>query len=709
MKGFLCGRVEVNREGRLKKHIKEEHLLAGFRKRPGSHPWIGEHVGKWLHAATLAYLNKPSDIALKHKIKRIAEGLMACQMNDGYLGTYAREDRWSLGKGRGWDVWVHKYCLIGLLSYYQMTGDQRALQTCQRAADLLIETFGEGKMDILAAGTHAGMASTSVLEPMSVLYQLTGEPKYRKFCEYVITRADAGPKLLTNIEKTRTVQSVGNKKAYEMMSNYVGLVEHWRATGYQRGLHVAELAWESIKNENIFITSAPDAHEHFSEPHTLTPTGHCTETCVQVTWIQLTWQLLRATGKARYAEMLHHHIYNHMLAAQQPDGINWCYFTTMEGKKEYGPAVHCCGSSGPRAIALIPTFAYMTGANKLAVNLYETSEFKGKISGVDVTLKQRTDYPWDGDVHIDVEVGRPVEFELQLLVPRFVQSGDIRVFGAKQKTPVEAGEYASVKRRWSGKTEIVLQFDMPVVVHERNGRYALTRGPIVLALEKVEPQDVMAHEVIPDLSYLKHQGRRATFEPGAYHPIRIRGKRVSGEAESSRGEVTLLFRPYCEAGLSGEAISVWLPKLPPGKGKNLSEAIKRFAPGWKIAHCGHDMNPGLYAEKRGRKGVLVTHPLDREHGCVLSRKDDVPIGKKTTLQLTVGNDERGDWMLIVKADGKELLRKLIGKNTTENGWTEVAVDLTAYAGRSVKLELINQANGWSFEAGHWAQITMVSN
>ena len=66
-------------------------------------------------------------------------------------------------------------------------------------------------------------------------------------------------------------------------------------------------------------------------------------------------------------------------------------------------------------------------------------------------------------------------------------------------------------------------------------------------------------------------------------------------------------------------------------------------------------------------------------------------------------------MLIVKADGKELLRKLIGKNTTENGWTEFAVDLTAYAGRSVKLELINQANGWSFEAGHWAQIAMVSN
>ena len=25
--------------------------LAGFQKHPGSHPWIGEHVGKFLHVA----------------------------------------------------------------------------------------------------------------------------------------------------------------------------------------------------------------------------------------------------------------------------------------------------------------------------------------------------------------------------------------------------------------------------------------------------------------------------------------------------------------------------------------------------------------------------------------------------------------------------------------------------------------------------------
>ena len=706
MNGFLAERMRVNRQGRLKKHIKEEQLLAGFRNRPGSHPWIGEHVGKWLHAATLAWHHAPNDRALQEKIKRIAKGLMACQMQDGYLGTYAKKDRWSLGKGRGWDVWVHKYCLIGLLSYYQMTGEQKALDTCRRIGDHLIETFGENKMDILAAGTHAGMAATSVLEPMSVLYQLTGEQKYREFCKYVISRADAGPKILSNIEKTRTVQSVGNKKAYEMMSNYVGLVEYWRATGYERGLRAAELAWESIVNENLFITGAPDAHEHFSTPHTLVTTGACTETCVQVTWIQMTWQLLRATGNPRYAAALHHHIYNHILAAQHPDGINWCYMTTMEGKKAYGPEMHCCGSSGPRAIALIPTFAYMTGKEKIAVNLYETSTFRTKIKGAAVTISQKTDYPWDGRILVEVAVDRPVEFDLQLLIPNFVRTGDIIIDGPVNAEHLRPGSYENLHRRWTGKTQLEVRFDMPIVAHKRKGRYALSRGPIILALEKIENEGVAAHDVMPDLSYLKQQGRTRGFEAGQRHPIRIKGKRVSAEASSS--QVTLVYRPYSEAGVSGESISIWLPKLPPKMGKDLSKAVEKFAPGWRAVHCGYDMNPGLYPEKRGRRNVLVTHPLNQETGCVLWRKLDIPTGRKTTLHLTVGNDERGDWDLVVKADGKEVCRRLVGRNTAKNGWMDVQVVLRAYAGKNIKLELINQANDWQYEAGHWARIEVKS-
>ena len=36
-----------------------------------------------------------------------------------------------------WDVWTHKYNLIGLLSYYQVTGNKAALEASKRAADMM--------------------------------------------------------------------------------------------------------------------------------------------------------------------------------------------------------------------------------------------------------------------------------------------------------------------------------------------------------------------------------------------------------------------------------------------------------------------------------------------------------------------------------------------------------------------------------------------
>jgi len=143
-------------------------------------------------------------------------------------------------------------------------------------------------------------------------------------------------------------------------------------------------------------------------------------------------------------------------------------------------------------------------------------------------------------------------------------------------------------------------------------------------------------------------------------------------------------------------------------GKNISEAVAKFAPGWKVAKCGQDMEPGLYGEMLGKKNVLVTHPLDRDTGCVLSNKVKIPEGKKTTLRLVVGHHPQGDWVLLVKGDGKELLKRVVGKETTKDGWMEVEVDLSEYAGKEVKLELVNQPSGWAFEAGYWAEVKLIS-
>jgi len=143
-------------------------------------------------------------------------------------------------------------------------------------------------------------------------------------------------------------------------------------------------------------------------------------------------------------------------------------------------------------------------------------------------------------------------------------------------------------------------------------------------------------------------------------------------------------------------------------GRDMSKAISAFAPGWKIVKCGDDMDPGLRERLRGRENVLVTHPLNQEMGCVLSRTVKLPRRKNSTLKLVVGHDARGDWDLIVRVNGQELLRKTIGPEATSVGWTEVDVDLSRYAGKSAKIELVNEPTDWRFEAGYWAKIAIES-
>lgn len=139
----------------------------------------------------------------------------------------------------------------------------------------------------------------------------------------------------------------------------------------------------------------------------------------------------------------------------------------------------------------------------------------------------------------------------------------------------------------------------------------------------------------------------------------------------------------------------------------LTMALQRVAPGWTLSNCGQDMGaPSLLEEFRGKKDVLITHPLDRETGSVLRKEVSFPAGKAATLRVTVGHHPQGDWLLQVKADGKVLAEQTVGKETAQEGWLDVEVDLSAYAGQTVTLELVNQPTGWAWEAAYWAEIAI---
>jgi DUF1680 family protein len=480
--GLLGERMRVNLEKRLLQ-VDEEAILAGFEKRPGSHPWIGEHAGKFLHAAANAWAYSGNE-QLKLKMDRVASRLIRAQMEDGYLGTYAAPQRWT-----GWDVWVHKYDLIGLLEYFKVSGDSASLDACRRIGDLLCATFGDGpgQRDIIKSGEHMGMAATSVLEPMCVLYRYTGDRKYLDFCHYIVRSYDhaGGPGIVSNIARTGRVYGTANNKAYEMLSNLVGLLELYRCTGEKTFFDVPQRAWQDIAAHRLYITGTTSSHEFFTDDGVL-PAGadaDVGEGCVTVTWLQLNWHLLRLTGEARYADQIERTIYNQLLGAQNFRNGDISYFTPLDGRRKAVHQINCCLSSEPRGIAMIPLMACGTRADgSIQVNLY--APFTARMG--DCSVRVMSDFPRDGAVSVTVSTDAPRRADVLLRAPAWSRPFEAR-FG-KEFLGAPTSGYLRVGRVWNDQPlEIKLDISAREVSAGPNDpSRAVERGPQVLA-EPVDP------------------------------------------------------------------------------------------------------------------------------------------------------------------------------------------------------------------------------
>jgi DUF1680 family protein len=682
VKSMLGARIQANTTTRLLETVDVDRLLEGYRKRPGCMTWDGEHIGKWIHAASLAWANS-GDEKLRAKIASAVTELMKCQEADGYLGTYlpdnlgttkpvsvekvvaetaealaavpppvpdclpavsesqsrtgnvkgsliqgtlistydrTKQDQdwyavtlaqpsvvgwvvfthganWPNGgwfdasKGKPqvqiqavkdgpwktvgelmdypattatdnkkitnktgysctlaepvkalsvrvigrpasgdnpngafssssglaaytspiaggvnalsqnkakspkrwteWDVWSHKYNLLGLLTWVRLSGDPSAMDACRKMGDLLCNTFGNepGKLDFMKQAPFEGQVT--VLEPMIMLYRMTGEPRYKDFCQYLMKCKAAKPRsfVATLLEKKR-VDQVYATHAYTQLSFVNALLEWYRISGDKDLLTAAVNAWEDITAKRRYITGAISYRETFHDDFDLPNNNHVGETCATVTWMQFNAQLLRLTGQARYAQEIERTAYNQLASAQSPDGKAWTYYVGLVGTKPYSTNFtgFCCLSSGPRGPVLLPTCALTTDGEGVVVNLYDQANAQLKLrDGIGVAVNLTTRFPSEPNIAIDIKPEKPADFAVKLRIPTWCSNATLKLGG--KTLPMTVGEdgYVAVRRTWQAgdRLNLVLPPNARVVAGEHNnlGRAAICYGPLVLATD----------------------------------------------------------------------------------------------------------------------------------------------------------------------------------------------------------------------------------
>jgi len=498
--GLLGERLALWRNKRLWHMVESGYLLSGFESRPGTHPWQGEHVGKWLHAATLAY-EQTRDEKLGRTLQETVKRLLAAQEANGYLGTYAEKNRFYAvpADKRSWDIWSHRYNIYGLLTYERFHRDDRIVRTCERMADLLIGTYGEGKADITLNGTRRGISSTTVLESIMMLYERTHEERFLQFAEHIVGCSENAPglRLMGAMLKKQDVSGPGEGKAYQLMANLLGYLLLYKHTGDERYLKTVQNGWENIMAHHLYVTGGPWSRkmpytgnkECFALPHDFDPVEAVVETCSTTTWVQLNLHCLELTGQARYAAEAERVVFNAIMAAQYSEGIDWCYFTKAnQDARPFQSKITCCASSGPRALEMFSHYLIrevdgVVSFASLVPCSVTLSEAFGRAQ-----IKVTGNYPVSPSSGIRFEQADGKEFALEFRDPYGARLASVRINGKDVVFNKTDRGFYQISQSWKTDDEIAIAFEYRLESHverPKDGKkwVAFTYGPWALAKE----------------------------------------------------------------------------------------------------------------------------------------------------------------------------------------------------------------------------------
>jgi DUF1680 family protein len=458
--------------------------------------FTGEFWGKWFTSAALAYAYQPT-LAHKAILDRAVSELLKAQDPDGRLSSYSRSQEFGF-----WDIWGRKYALLGLIAHYDQTGDQASLRAACRATDALIDIAGPGKTKLTETGLRilGSLSSCSVLEPVVLVYERSGDKKYLDFAQYLVqlwSQPDSyNPGGLRYIEDALAGAdpvTMAAPKAYEMMSCYEGLCELYRATGEKRLLDAVVKFGESVLRKEIMITGSGSSAELWCDGanRQTQMLEQPMETCVTVTWMKLCFQLLRLTGNPVWADQLEISLYNALMGAMCADGSWWAYYSQLSGERMPSPMQmpvcqsSCCVANGPRGLLITPGWSIMQGENGPVINLYSQGNWSQKLkNGTDLKISQETDYPAGGSVLIKLDISHSSRFTLKLRIPAWSMNTQLRI--NDETISCTPGTYVSIEREWNPGDTIRLDLDLRGRILQAPGSVndlAVMRGPIVLALD----------------------------------------------------------------------------------------------------------------------------------------------------------------------------------------------------------------------------------
>jgi DUF1680 family protein len=567
-------------------------------------------VGKWIEAACYSLVNHP-DAVLASQVEEAIRLIGAAQQSDGYINTWvtlqAPDKRWT-DLAWGHELYCGGHLIEAAVAHFQTTGKRHFLDIMIKYADCVIAEFGPG-------GPH-GLDSCGHPEIELALMRLaeaSNQTRFADLAKHFLDVRGRDPERFRDRQPLAFVfppltkafepeyfqghaplcdQHDADGHAVRAMYLYTALAQVWGLTHEPELKRALDRLWTSTVERRMYVTGNIGSQafgERFTIDWDLPSDTAYAETCASIGLINWARAMLAAEIDGRYADTIERVLYNGALSGVSLDGQRYFYVNPLEVipavararadhdhiKTERVPwfGCACCPPNIARLVASVASLAYGRTDGGLWVHQYMNCEADLELSGTQVHLSQQTDYPWDGEISLDIEPERKCRFALRLRIPAWCRDFRCAVNG-QAVVDLQGNGYLTIEREWEAgdRVELTLGMETRFVrphsrIAELAGKIAVMRGPLVYCAEEVD-NGCDLHNLLLDPA--PPSGSAAILERtdgGTF--LHLPGFKETEHTESLYGELrsegvseprTIILVPYYQWGnrRPGQEMRVWL-------------------------------------------------------------------------------------------------------------------------------------------------------
>jgi DUF1680 family protein len=463
--------------------------------------WFGGNAEAWERAPywldgvlPLAFLL--DDPALKSKVTRYLEYILAHQDDDGWLGPRTMVAASGRSASAEYDLWGQILATKVLTQYAQATGDARARDAL--AANLRAIDHHVDRHPLFKWGQFRWFEA---LFAIYWLYEASGERWLLDLAVKLHAQGFDWPSFFARWPLTTPTPRGRWNYMGHVVNNAMAVKAAalwWRLSGSPRHRAAPAHMVASLDRHHGMVTGVFSGDECLAG---LSPTQG-TELCAVVEYAFSLETLLATFGAAWVGDRLEKVVYNALPATFSPDmwahqydqQVNQvecsvrddrCWTTNGPESNIFGvePNYGCCTANLSQGWPKFASHLWMrTAQGGLAALAYAPSSVNARVHDTQVRIGLRTDYPFGEVLRFTVQVERAVRFPLLLRVPGWAAGAAVRV-GDRQAEPARPGAFLRIHETWEDTTEVTLTLPMTARVTPRpRAAVAIERGPLVYAL-----------------------------------------------------------------------------------------------------------------------------------------------------------------------------------------------------------------------------------